>query len=206
MRLQPFLVLFVALVGISAAQETNFSVGPQYLITTGNALLLRPIATPSLSLSGGGLAGTSDVPRPVEVPAFAPDETIVYLQNVYWGGHHPEEVFGRRLEPPTMTPDQTAWYMNYVARQTAAEQAPSVETAEGSAQASGNPQVIELAGGPMPANLPSSFFDSGVTGMADPQSLLQRGYGLSLGEVAAYWKTHKRQAPHVFTNQDLHRR
>jgi hypothetical protein len=201
MRLQPFLVLLVVLVGISAAQETNFPSGPQYLVTVENTMLLRPIATPSSSLSGVGLAGTSEVPRPVEPPVYAPDETVVYLQNVYWGEHNAEEVFGRRLEPPTMTPDQTAWYMNFVASQITASQVPSMETAEAVA----GPQVIELAGGPMPTSVPSSIFDTGVTGTTDPQSLLQRGYGLSLGEVAAYWKTHKRQAPRVFTNQDLHR-
>jgi hypothetical protein len=202
MRLQPLLLQLIVLVGVSAAQETNFTVGPQYLVTVENTMLLRPIATPSLSLSGGGLAGTSEVPRPVEVPTFAPDETVVYLQNVYWGEHHPEEVFSRRLEPPSMTPEQTAGYMNFVANQTAAVQTESAETQEESV----GPQVIELTGGPMPANLPSSIFDVGVTGMTDPQSLLQRGHGLSLGEVAAYWKAHKRQAPRVFTNQDMHRR
>lgn len=201
MRLQSFLVLLLVLAGISAAQETNFSVGPQYLVTVENTMLLRPIATPSLSLGEGGLAGTSEVPRAVELPAFTSDETVVYLQNVYWGNHHAEEVFARRLEPPNMTPDQTAWYMNFVASQSAAVEAPPMETTEAGA----GPQVIELTGGAMPTTLPPSIFDTGVAGMTDPQSLLQRGYGLSLGEVAAYWKTHKRQAPHVFSNQDVHR-
>ena len=201
MYLQRFMVLLIALAGVSAAQETNFPIGPQYLVTVEDTMLLRPIATPSLSLSGGGLAGTSEVPRPLEIPAFAPDETVVYLQNIYWGDHHAEEVFARRLEPPTMTPEQTAWYMNFVASQTSLSQASPMETGE----AGVGPQVIELTGSPMPTNLPSSIFDTGVTGMNDPQSLPQRGYGLSLGEVAAYWKTHKRQATHVFTNQDVHR-
>jgi hypothetical protein len=214
MRLQPFLVLLVVLVGICAAQETNFPVGPQYLVTMGNPMLLRPIATPSLSLGEQTLAGTTEVPRPVELPAFAPDETIVYLGKVYWGDHQSDAVFSRRLDPPTMTADQTAWYMNYVASQTAAAQSFSMETAEAPAaaiqsmeiaQTGAGPQVIELTGGPMPANLPSSIFDTGVTGMTDAPSLLQRKYGLSLGEVAAYWKTHKRYARRVFTNQDMHR-
>src|SRR3974390_2083443 len=122
MRLWVFLVPLTLLVGVSAAQETNFPVGPQYLVTVENPMLLRPIATPSLSLGGAGLAGTSEVPSPVEVPAFAPDETVVYLQNVYWGDHQPEEVFSRRLEPPNMTPEQTAWYMNFVAGEAAAAQ------------------------------------------------------------------------------------
>jgi len=215
MRLQPFLVLLVVLVGTCSAQETNFPVGPQYLVTMGNPMLLRPIATPSLSLGEQTLAGTTEVPRPVELPTFAPDETIVYLGNVFWGDHQPEAVLSRRLEPPTMTADQTAWYMNYVASQAAAAQASSPEMTEApaigapsteTAQAGAGPQVIELTGGPMPANLPSSILDTGVTGMTDPQALLQRGYGLSLGEVAAYWKTHKGQAPRVLTNQDLQRK
>lgn len=44
-------ILLVVLAGISFAQSTNFSVGPQYLITTESTLLLRPIATPSMSLN-----------------------------------------------------------------------------------------------------------------------------------------------------------
>lgn len=217
MRFHCFLVLLVVFTGISVAQETNFPVGPQYLITAGDPLFYRPIQTPSLSLSGDEvLAGTSAVPRPVELPDFAPVETLVYLGNVYWGEHNPDEVLGRRLEPPIMTADQTAWYMNYVASQarTAAE-TPFTEQAEGAIppasstqafEAAAGPTVIELAGGPVPANLPSSLFDTGVTGMTDMQSQLERGYGLSLGEVAAYWKTHRRQAPHIFTNQDVHRK
>jgi len=44
-----FLVVFT-LIGISGAQETNFAVGPQYLMTSGSPLFAQPIATPSLSL------------------------------------------------------------------------------------------------------------------------------------------------------------
>lgn len=214
MRPHCLLVVLLVLSGISAAQDTNFPVGPQYLITYGNPLFLHPIETPSLSLSSSGLAGTSEVPRPVELPALAPVETVVFLDNVYWGEHQPDEDLARRQQPPSMTPDQTAWYMNYVASQLAAAQASSPESAEATLSATSaatselapGPNIIELAGGPMPANLPSSFLDTGVTAMVDPQSLVERGYGVSLGEVAAYWKTHKRQAPRVFTNQDLHRR
>jgi hypothetical protein len=49
MRLCSFCLMLV-LVGVSAAQETNFAVGPQYLMTNGAPLFARPIATPSLSL------------------------------------------------------------------------------------------------------------------------------------------------------------
>jgi len=209
--------LFVALLvvsGVSAAQDTNFPVGPQYLITYGNPLFLHPIETPSLSLSSAGLAGTSEVPGPVELPAFAPVDTVVYFDNLYWGEHKPDEDLARRQQPPSMTPDQTAWYTNYVASQRAAVQASSPESVEtplsatsaATSEQAPAPNVIELAGGPMPTNLPSSILDTGVTAMVDPQSLAQSRYGISLGEVAAYWKSHKRQAPRVLTNQDLHRR
>ena len=50
MRLDRALLPLLALVGFSFAQDTNFSAGPQYLVTTGSPMLLRPIVTPSLSL------------------------------------------------------------------------------------------------------------------------------------------------------------
>jgi len=51
MRLRGLLFLPLVLVGTSFAQETNFPVGPQYLITTTSTLFLHPIATPGLSLN-----------------------------------------------------------------------------------------------------------------------------------------------------------
>ena len=52
MRLSAFLLVLFASAGIAAAQstDTNFPVGPQYLITTDSTLFLHPIATPSMSL------------------------------------------------------------------------------------------------------------------------------------------------------------
>jgi len=208
MRLSALSLFCLLVIATSAAQETNFAEGPQYLVTATNPMLLTPLATPSLSLSGETLAGTTAVPSVIEVPAFAPVDTFVYLDNVYWGDHAAEEVLSRRLQPPNMTPEQTAWYMNYVTALVAAgAQAPLAESGESAASTViAGPNVIELKGGPMPANLPASIFDSGVTGMTDLQSLQQRGYGLSLGEVAAYWKAHKQRAPRVLTNQDLRRK
>ena len=49
MRLGIFFSLLLVLGAISFAQEANFSVGPQYLITNGSPLFAQPIATPSLS-------------------------------------------------------------------------------------------------------------------------------------------------------------
>ncbi|MGP0017664.1 MAG: hypothetical protein ACLPHP_03770 [Candidatus Sulfotelmatobacter sp.] len=60
MRPACLLCLLIALTGISAAQDTNqatsqdtsFSAGPQYLITSSfSPLFARPIATPSISLA-----------------------------------------------------------------------------------------------------------------------------------------------------------
>jgi hypothetical protein len=48
MRLATLSCLLLLLTAVSAAQETNFSVGPQYLMTSGSPLLAQPIATPSL--------------------------------------------------------------------------------------------------------------------------------------------------------------
>jgi len=54
-----FCFLFL-LVGLSAAQDTNFAVGPQYLLT-GSPLFARPIATPTLSLgSPQGIASSEN--------------------------------------------------------------------------------------------------------------------------------------------------
>jgi hypothetical protein len=64
MRLYSFCCLMLVLVGVSAAQETNFAVGPQYLMTSGSPLFARPIATPSLSLGESRatvIGGTSEV-------------------------------------------------------------------------------------------------------------------------------------------------
>ena len=210
MRL-PFLpVLLLVIVATSFAQDTSFSTGPQYLVTTETPMFLRSIATPSLNLSAQTLAATTELPSPVELPALAAAETVVYLHDVYWGDHSPDKSFVPRLEPPSMAPDQTAWYMNYVANQAAAPaQVPNVESAEAAAPSSElttGPNVIELAGGPLPTNLPASMFDPGVTGTANAESVQQHGYGVSLGEVAAYWKAHKRHASHVITDEELRRK
>lgn len=197
MRLHHVLLSLLVLGAISFAQDTNFPVGPQYL-ATGNPMLLRPIATPSLSLSGGGLAGTSEVPTTAEPPAFAPVETVVYLDNVYWGEHRADEVVARRVETPSMSPDQTAWYMNFVTSQlTSLPPSPSPETSESAAGSS----VIELTGSAVPNNLPASILDVGGMERTNPLVLQERE--VSLGDVAAYWKSHRRTAARAFTNSDV---
>jgi hypothetical protein len=88
MRLATLFCLLLVLSGIGAAQDTNFPVGPQYLITSNSPMFLRPIATPTLSLStppasAGEAAPTSQsVPEASTVPSSQPD-----LANIYWGGN-----------------------------------------------------------------------------------------------------------------------
>ena len=56
MRFCGLLCFLFALAGFSAAQDSNFSVGPQYLTNYGSPMFLRPIATPTLSLGEGSPA------------------------------------------------------------------------------------------------------------------------------------------------------
>jgi hypothetical protein len=196
----------LALVGFSFAQDTNFSAGPQYLVTTGSPMLLRPIATPSLSLGEmqpvAASAGTYETTAEPTAPSSAsPSDS--FLGGVYWGEHQSTEMVGRRLETPSMAPSDTAWYMNSVASQSVSA---LITVPAEAAEVSSGSSVIQLSGAQLPSNLPSSILDVGVTGTGNTQSLLARGYGLPLGDIAAYWKSHKRSAPRVFTNSDVHPR
>jgi hypothetical protein len=201
MRLKSALALLPVLAGICFAQDTNFTIGPQYLITNGSPLTIRPIATPSLSL-GEAHPFVADINMTEQLAgqtpsASAPSDT--FLGAVYWGEHKDAEIVARRLETPSASASDTASYMNYVTNQMSQASVPPIETAEAPAGTS----IIEIAGNQLPPNLPASILDVGVTRMADPQLLMAHGYGVPLGDVAVYWKTHKRTAPHVFTNSDI---
>jgi len=204
MTRKSLLLLPLALVGISLAQETNFSVGPQYLVTSGSTMLLRPIATPSLSLGeakplAANLTAT-EASSEQELLSAVPIEP--HLGNVYWGEHRASDLVGRRLETPSMAPSDTAAYMNFVANQAS----PSAAVISSGVEAPAATSVIELTSASVPTNLPSSILEVGVTGTTDSKALIAQGYGVPLGDVAAYWKSHKRAAPHRFTNADVVRR
>jgi hypothetical protein len=49
----------------------------------------------------------------------------------------------------------------------------------------------------------SSVFNVGVTGISDAESLREAGYGIPLGDVAAFWKVNKHQAARAYTNADI---
>lgn len=57
----------------------------------------------------------------------------------------------------------------------------------------------ESAGGPV---TPEGF-NTGATEMVTLNDLHARGIGISLGEYAAYWKTHSTRAARVYTNADV---
>jgi len=87
MRLASCFFSLLLLTGISAAQDTNFSVGPQYLVTSSSPMFLHPIATPSLSLStpmpSPSAPATEALPEPSSPFAGAPPQPD--LTRIFWG-------------------------------------------------------------------------------------------------------------------------
>jgi len=195
-------LLVLPLAGLSLAQDANFPAGPQYLVTSGSPMLLRSIATPSLSLNAPMPDPYIDQTQLAGAVVSTPYPSVpdAFWSGVFWGQDKPVTP---RVITPSVTPEQTALYTYATANQPlAAEAVTSPETPEVSIQSS----VIEITSAQMPANLPASLFDPGVTGTADTVSLLNRGYGMSLADLARYWKSHRRPSAHVFTNEDLNRK
>jgi hypothetical protein len=169
MRLACLFCSLMAVAGMSAAQDTNqatsqdttFSAGPQYLITSGfSQLFARPLATPSISLG-------APLPEMQSLPAIGP---TAENQPVAASSELPRQpdLFPIYYGPPATS-------------------------------------VVEITSAELPPTLPASIVDTGVTGIADAQSLRERGYGLPLGDTAAYWKAHKPHASRVYTNADVQR-
>lgn len=156
MRLTHLCFLFLVVTGIfAAAQDTNFSSGPQYLVTASSGSLLRPIATPTLFL---------DAPLPpVEPP-------LNFLPSV-------ANQSSDSAPPPQIQLSLFPIFYGYPAS-----------------------SDIELTS-EVPREVPPSL--GGFITITDAESLRARGYGMTLGAVAAYWKARKPHAPHVYTNADL---
>jgi len=55
------------------------------------------------------------------------------------------------------------------------------------------------------STLPASFVNVGVSQITDELALRDRGYGMSAGEAAAFWKAHRIRASRVYTNADVAR-
>ena len=196
-------LFFFSLAGLSFTQDTNFPQGPQYLIVNGSPMFSRSIATPTLAFGStipDPYNGTELAPSHIASLTTAPPNT--FLDEVYWGERNPSEFMQPRISTPILTAEQTAFYTYATANAvTTALSAPRVVSLELPA----GTRVIEITSAQTPANLPPSIFDPGVSGIVDPQSLRDRGYGVSLGEFAARLRAHKRTARHVFTNEDLHK-
>ena len=62
--------------------------------------------------------------------------------------------------------------------------------------------VVELSGN-APREVPASVNDTGYVAIASAQSLVERGFGVSVADDASFWKTHKRRAARVYTNTDI---
>jgi hypothetical protein len=169
MRFGSLFCLLLALAGVSAGQDTNFPVGPQYLMTSNSPMFLHSIATPSLSLSAPAASNSAlaaetapepapEISSPSGALASPPD-----LSRIYWRGPEVSEPVGENLSE------------------------------------------IEVTSAGPPNPVPASILDTGVTGMTDPQSLRERGYGVPLGDTASFWKARKPHAPRVYTNADVAR-
>jgi hypothetical protein len=183
MRLASLLCLLLALAGISAAQGTNFPTGPQYLITSDSPLFLRSIATPTLSLSAPlASISASATETSVSTETSSPSAglpTQPDLTRIYWGG-------------PAVTENVSGTVSESIGQ--------NVSQSVGQ-----NVSEIEISSAQLPSALPASILDVGVTGMTSAQSLRERGYGVPLGDTAAFWKAHKRRAARVYTNADVQR-
>jgi hypothetical protein len=160
MRLFMVLVFALTLIGIGAAQDTDFSAGPQYLVTTDSTQFLRPISTPNISLDAG-------------LPAIRPLPEI----------------------GPTVS-DQP--YVSNPALQNQANLFPIYY---------GYPMimVVEVTSTETPRELPASITGVGYATLTDAETLRELGYGVTVGEAASYWKSHKSGSKHVYTNADIER-
>lgn len=93
MRIVVCACCLLLLAGVCSAQDTNFPVGPQYLMTFDSPLFARPIATPSLSFETAlPEAGTSEPAAPqVPTEQYQAVSQVLdlqrqqYLPAVYWG-------------------------------------------------------------------------------------------------------------------------
>lgn len=97
------IVLFVGvLAGGLAAQDTNFSAGPQYLVTTSSPLFLHPITTPSMSLDAAPAASEyveEASTQEVTAPPPGRSRNDLYLPSVLWGEAWVQHVTGENQFP-----------------------------------------------------------------------------------------------------------
>jgi hypothetical protein len=189
-----FVLAGICSIGVCAAQDTNFAAGPQYLLNNRPSLFLRPIATPSLSLSTPpattGAAPAEEGTGEPSSSAFGGFSSQAAINCIYWGVAPRSENSGSQTNGmPCVQSGETSV-------------ASSETSGEGSSEKSSE---IELTSSQPSSPLPASIVDVGATAIADLQFLRENGYGMSLGEVAAYWKMNKPRTARTYTNADIAR-
>jgi hypothetical protein len=189
MRLASFLLFLFVFAGVAAAQDTSFPAGPQYLVPPGSdPMFLHSIATPSISLSTNPAPSTAaEFSMPSELTSVAspiPAATIPAADQLNPTSIVPvqpnlSEVFWGVPKNPLLSPEATS-----------------------SAEATSE---IEVSSKPLPHPFPPNFVDTGVTAFVTATSLEHQGYGVSVGEVSSYFKSHKPSSVRTFTNADIER-
>jgi hypothetical protein len=182
------LLIVLSAISMAFAQDTNFAVGPQYLMNPGaSPMLARSISTPSLSLSGppleagasnatGGLIAGADTQTVVPPPHPAVNLSPIYYTEV---------------SPSDLTLSFVAEPFPGLVQQTSAFLPPQ-------------PSPIRPVE-PSSNQLPPSIIDNGVWQMTTARALSERGYGITVAEAAAYDKARTRHATHIYTNADTDR-
>ena len=197
MRFQVFLLLaLLSLVGISVAQNTNFSQGPQFLITDSTPFLYT-ISTPTLSLEA----------------VFPPARDTAFSQRPQYLATG-DATFSHSISTPTVSLDAPlpsvpslpevgppVTDQSYVANPDLRHEANLFPIYYGYPMVS----VVELTGAEPSKPLPASITGVGYTVILNPQNLRELGYGVTVGEAASYWKAHKPGVNHVYTNADIER-
>ena len=183
MRLASFLLFLFVFAGVAAAQDTSFPAGPQYLVPPGSdPMFLHSIATPSISLSTNPAPNTAaEFSMPSELTSVAspiPAATIPAAD---------------QLNPTSIVPVQPN--LSEVFWGVPKNPLLTPETTS----------ETEVSSTPLPHPLPPNFVDTGVTAFVTATSLEHQGYGVPLGEVASYFKSHKPSSVRTFTNADIER-
>lgn len=168
-----FVAIFAA--GIALSQDTNFSNGPQYLLSSipdarsaSSNFFVRSISTPSMSLAGPALEiGASNATGDLNAGAEA--QTIVVPASV--------------ALPEADLSDYGVAAVNVT----------EISFPAASSTSTASPEI------------PQSIFDIGVGQIIDTDYLRESSYGVTLPEAAAYGKKHVRRATRVYTNADIDR-
>lgn len=198
MRLACLVAALLIFNTLCLAQEQHFATGPSYLQIQPPLVPPSTIATPSYSLPAAQEVLPAEGPSyllPAANPMFARPiaPPTMSLQAEMAPQPTPHEYDGSEFEVINATPElppQADLYPIFYGTPPVQEIIVSFrETAEERAAQSG---------------LPLSIIQSGVVELTDAASLRLRGYGVTLPEAAAYWKTRK-TSTRVYTNADIER-